>query len=98
MRKAQAHQHSGRRWVVDLDLEKFFDYVNHDILLDDFDKELERRGHHFVRYADDCTIYVASKRAGHRVLESVTEWLGKRLRLKAPPTGVGLGGTVERVT
>lgn len=150
VRKAQAHQHSGRRWVVDLDLEKFFDYVNHDILLarlrrrikdpvllrligsclragmmeggvetvrtqgtpqggplspllsnillDDFDKELERRGHHFVRYADDCTIYVASKRAGHRVLESVTEWLGKRLRLKAPPTGVGLGGTVERVT
>lgn len=134
VRKAQKHQHSGRRWVVDLDLEKFFDNVNHDILLarlrrqvkdpvllgligsylragimeggvetvrnqgtpqggplspllsnillDDFDKELEKRGHHFVRYADDCNIYVASKRAGQRVLESVTSWLEKRLRLK----------------
>lgn len=134
VRKARKHQHSGRRWVVDLDLEKFFDYVNHDILLarvgrrvsdrvllgligrylrvgmmenglettrtqgtpqggplspllsnillDDFDKELEKRGHHFVRYADDCNIYVVSRRSGERVLKSLTNWLTKRLRLK----------------
>lgn len=138
VRKAREHQHNGRRWVVDLDLEKFFDFVNHDILLarlrrriadpvllqligrylragmmengiettrtqgtpqggplspllsnillDDFDKELEKRGHHFVRYADDANIYVASAQAGHRVLESVTRWLGKRLKLKVNTT------------
>ena len=132
--KAREHQHKGKRWVVDLDLEKFFDYVNHDlllarirrrvsdpvllsligrylragmmengvetvrtqgtpqggplspllsnILLDDFDKELERRGHAFVRYADDCNIYVFSRRAGQRVLESVSLWLETQLRLK----------------
>lgn len=145
VRKAQAHQHDGRRWVVDLDLEKFFDFVNHDILLarlrrrvadpvllsligrylragmmegeiettrtavvrprtqgtpqggplspllsnillDDFDKELEKRGHSFVRYADDANIYVSSEKAGHRVLESVTSWLAKRLKLKVNVT------------
>ena len=132
--KARAFQHAGRRWVVDLDLEKFFDHVNHDILmgclrervrdkfllkligkylragmmeggvesprregtpqggplspllsnilLDRFDKELERRGHHFVRYADDCNIYVQSKAAAERTLESVSRWLSKRLKLK----------------
>jgi RNA-directed DNA polymerase len=131
---ARVHVTSGRRWVVDMDLEKFFDRVNHDvlmsrvarkvkdqrvlglirrylqagvmaggvvspriegtpqggplspllsnILLDDLDKELERRGHAFCRYADDCNIYVRSKRAGERVLASVTEFLAKRLRLK----------------
>ena len=125
---------SGYRFVVDLDLEKFFDRVNHDvlmarvarrvkdkrllrllrrylesgvmvggviqereegtpqggplspllsnILLDDLDKELERRGHHFCRYADDCNIYVRSKAAGERVMESISRFLEKRLRLK----------------
>ena len=133
--KAAQHQvQSGRRWVVDLDLEKFFDRVNHDvlmarvarkvqdprmrglirrylqsgvlvgglvearkegtpqggplspllsnILLDDLDKELEARGHAFCRYADDCNIYVRSKRAGERVMASVSRFLGERLRLK----------------
>jgi RNA-directed DNA polymerase len=51
------------------------------ILLDDLDKELEKRGHAFCRYADDCNIYVASKRAGERVLASVTRFLGERLKL-----------------
>jgi RNA-directed DNA polymerase len=133
VRAAKAHVASGKRFVVDMDLEKFFDRVNHDvlmarvarkvadkrvlrlirrylqaglmlggietrrtegtpqggplspllsnILLDDLDKELERRRHAFCRYADDCNIYVASKRAGERVLASVTAFLSKRLRL-----------------
>lgn len=131
---AREYAAEGRRWVVDLDLEKFFDRVNHDmlmsrlarrigdkrvlclirrylqagmmtdgvvspraegtpqggplspllsnILLDELDKELERRGHKFCRYADDCNIYVRSKAAGERVMKSVTEFLSKRLRLK----------------
>jgi RNA-directed DNA polymerase len=131
---ARAHVASGRRWVVDMDLEKFFDRVNHDILmsrvarkvkdkrvlklirrylqagvmdeglvsqrtegtpqggplspllsnilLDDLDRELERRGHVFCRYADDCNIYVASRRAGERVLASVTRFVTDRLKLK----------------
>jgi RNA-directed DNA polymerase len=131
---AREHVASGRRWVVDMDLEKFFDRVNHDalmarvarkvsgkrvlglirrylqagmlqdgvtsqrvegtpeggplspllsnILLDDLDKELERRGHAFCRYADDCNIYVRSRRAGERVLCSLTRFLEQRLRLK----------------
>ena len=131
---AQAYVESGYRFVVDLDLEKFFDRVNHDVLmariarrvkdkrllrllrrylesgvmvggviqereegtpqggplspllsnimLDDLDKELERRGHRFCRYADDCNIYVRSKAAGERVMESITRFLEKRLRLK----------------
>ena len=133
---AQARQYvaDGRTIIVDIDLEKFFDKVNHDILmarlgrwvgdkrmlkiigrflraglmqngvclsreegtpqggplspllanllLDDLDKELERRGHKFCRYADDCNIYVQSKAAGERVLSSVTEFLEKRLRLR----------------
>jgi RNA-directed DNA polymerase len=125
---------SGKRWVVDLDIEKFFDRVNHDvlmarvarkvgdkrvlrlirrylqvgimdgglvepsregtpqggplspllsnILLDELDKELERRGHAFCRYADDSNIYVASRRAGERVKESITRFLERRLKLK----------------
>jgi RNA-directed DNA polymerase len=124
----------GRVIVVDIDLEKFFDQVNHDILmarlgrwvgdkrmlriigrflraglmqdgvclsreegtpqggplspllanllLDDLDKELERRGHRFCRYADDCNIYVQSKAAGERVLASVTTFLERKLRLR----------------
>ena len=132
--KAQEYQHEGKRWVVDLDLEKFFDIVNHDILmqclrervndpvllkligrylragmmaggvesqrvqgtpqggplspllsnilLNRFDEELKRRGHSFVRYADDCNIYVNTKRAAERVLESVTLWLETELRLR----------------
>ena len=124
----------GYRWVVDIDLEKFFDRINHDILmsriarkvkdkellrlirryleagvmvgglvsqrvmgapqggplspllsnimLDDLDKELERRGHRFCRYADDCNIYVGSQKAGERVLASVTRFLESRLKLK----------------
>jgi RNA-directed DNA polymerase len=134
VQQARAHVASGRRWVVGMDLEKFFDRVNHDILmsrvarkvadkrvlrlirryleadimaggvvsqrtegtpqggplspllsnilLDDLDKELERRGHAFCRYADDCNIYVQSRRAGERVLRSVTRFLEKRLKLK----------------
>jgi RNA-directed DNA polymerase len=129
----QQHVRSGKRWVVDMDLEKFFDRANHDvlmarvapgsrpatagpdpalpakrraggrtdgsasgrhaarralspllsnILLDDLDKELEARGHTFCRYADDCNIYVRSKRAGERVMASVSRFLGERLRLK----------------
>jgi len=130
---ARSHVAAGRRWVVDIDLEKFFDRVNHDvlmarvarrvgdkrvlglirrylqaglmaegvttvrkegtpqggplspllsnILLDDLDKELERRGHAFCRYADDCNIYVRSRRAGERVMASITRFLNKALRL-----------------
>jgi RNA-directed DNA polymerase len=125
---------AGYRWVVDVDLDKFFDRVNHDVLmarvarrvkdkrllrllrryltsgvmvggvvqpreegtpqgsplspllsnvlLDELDKELERRGHRFCRYADDCNIYVKSKAAGERVMESLTRYLAKRLRLR----------------
>ncbi len=132
--QAKAYIGEGRRWVVDMDLEKFFDQVNHDILmsritrkikdkrvlrlirkylqagmmgdgpvqqriegtpqggplspllsnilLDELDKELEKRGHAFCRYADDCNIYVRSKRAGERVLSSITQWVEKRLKLK----------------
>jgi RNA-directed DNA polymerase len=133
---AQAQQHivAGYSWVVDLDLEKFFDRVNHDklmgqiakrvrdkrllkllraflnagvmenglvspsvegtpqggplspllsnLVLDELDRELERRGHRFVRYADDCNIYVRSERAGQRVMESVKRFITTRLKLK----------------
>jgi len=131
---AQGYVAAGKRWVVDLDLEKFFDRVNHDvlmarvarkvkdervlklirryleaglmeggvtsmrregtpqggplspllsnILLDDLDRELERRGLSFCRYADDCNIYVGSKRSGERVMQSVTAFLEQRLKLK----------------
>ena len=85
VRPARRHVAEGRRWVVDIDLEKFFDRVNHDvlmarvarkvkdnILLDELDKELERRGHRFCRYADDCNIYVQSKRSAERVMTSIS--------------------------
>jgi len=132
--RAREHIAAGHRWVVDMDLEKFFDRVNHDVLmarlarrtkdrrvlqlirrflqagmmlggvvspraegtpqggplspllsnvlLGDLDKELEQRGHRFVRYADDCNVYVRSKAAGQRVLDSLERFLAKRLRLK----------------
>jgi RNA-directed DNA polymerase len=132
--RAQAYIASGYAVVVDIDLEKFFDRVNHDILmglmakrvadkrllklvraflnagvmegglvspteegtpqggplspllsnlmLDELDKELEKRGHRFVRYADDCNIYVRSQRAGERVLAGIEKFLAKRLKLK----------------
>jgi len=128
------HVEAGHRWIVDLDIEKFFDRVNHDvlmsrvagriedkrllkliraylnagimvegvvqsreegtpqggplspllsnILLDDLDKELERRGHKHTRYADDCNVYVRSKKAGQRVMASLEQFLLERLRLK----------------
>lgn len=132
--KAQQYIAEGYRWVVDLDLEKFFDRVNHDrlmatiakrvgdkrtlklirafltagvlenglvgavdegtpqggpmspllsnIVLDELDRELERRGLRFARYADDSNIYVRSRRAGNRVMASITRFLSERLRLK----------------
>lgn len=134
VRTAQGYIESGKKWVVDMDLEKFFDTVNHDrlmsrlkldiedkrvlclvnqylkagvmvegvvmgaeegapqggplspllsnIVLDELDRELERRGHSFVRYADDCNIYVRSQRAAERVLTSIREYVEKKLRLK----------------
>ena len=132
--KAKGYIEEGKKWVVDMDVEKFFDTVNHDrlmerlkrdikdkrllklinsylkagvlvdgvviggdegtpqggplspllsnIVLDELDRELEKRGHSFVRYADDCNIYVSSKRAGERVLESTRRFVEKKLRLK----------------
>jgi RNA-directed DNA polymerase len=134
VRCARGHIAAGYRWVVDMDLEKFFDRVNHDvlmarvarrvkdkrvlllirrylqagmmdgglvsprtegtpqggplspllsnILLDEWDRELERRGHRFARYADDCNVYVRSRAAGDRVMASLERWLSQRLRLR----------------
>lgn len=131
---ARSYVAKGKRWVVDVDLEKFFDRVNHDvlmarvarqvkdkgvlklirryleaglmeggvasarregtpqggplspllsnILLTDLDRELERRGHRFCRYADDCNIYVGSERSGQRVMAAITAFLERRLKLK----------------
>jgi RNA-directed DNA polymerase len=130
----QQYVEQGYRWVVDIDLEKFFDRVNHDklmgklakrisdkrllriiraflnagvmangivsattegtpqggplspllsnIVLDELDRELEHRGHRFVRYADDCNIYVRSERAGQRVMESISKFITRKLKLK----------------
>ncbi len=132
--RAQQHIAAGYRWVVDLDLEKFFDRVNHDrlmgqiakrvhdkrllrlirswlkagvmenglvgptdegtpqggplspllsnLVLDQLDRELERRGHRFARYADDCNIYVRSRRAGQRLMGGLTRLLEGKLKLK----------------
>jgi len=141
VREAQRHVQQGKRWVVDVDLEKFFDRVNHDILmgklarriadkrvlgllrsylnagilangvvmerhegtpqggpispllanvlLDEVDKELERRGHAFVRYADDCNVYVQSKRAGERVMAALHKLYGQlRLRINEHKSAV----------
>lgn len=133
LKQASLYVAEGREWVVDMDLEKFFDRVNHDILmsrlarrigdkrllrlirrfleaglmqhgvcivreegtpqggplspllanllLDDLDRELEKRGHRFCRYADDCNIYVRSQKAGERTMASMIQWLDERLRL-----------------
>ena len=134
IRRAREHIASGYRWVIDLDLDSFFDRVHHDVLmarvarrvkdkrvlrlirrylqagimlngivtprvagmsqggplspllsnvlLDELDKELERRGHRWVRYADDLNVYVRTARAGHRVMSSLEQFLTKRLRLR----------------
>ena len=134
VKKAKAFMMEGNRWVVDIDLEKFFDRVSHDkligqltkriedkrllqlihkylktgimmngvvtnseegtpqggplspllsnIVLDELDKELEKRGHQFVRYADDCNIYVKTPKAGNRVMKSVTSFIEGKLKLK----------------
>lgn len=132
--KAKEYQSEGKQWVVDMDLAKFFDEVNHDLLiarisrkvkdwrvlilirrylgagilrddrverrdkgtpqggnlspllsnimLDDLDKELERRGHSFCRYADDCNVYVRSRKAGERVMASITWFVETKLKLR----------------
>ncbi|MCB0597796.1 MAG: group II intron reverse transcriptase/maturase [Phaeodactylibacter sp.] len=134
VQQAAQYISEGREWVVDIDLEKFFDKINHDrlmqrlskgigdkrllrlinaflkaglmegglveqriagtpqggplspllsnIVLDELDKELEKRGHKFCRYADDCNIYVSSQKAGERVMASVIKFIEKKLKLK----------------
>jgi RNA-directed DNA polymerase len=146
--KAQQYIAESRGWCVDLDLEKFFDRVNHDklmgqiakrvgdkrllkliraflnagvmenglvspsvegtpqggplspllsnLVLDELDRELERRGHRYVRYADDCNIYVRSERAGQRVMESVTQFITKELKLKVNETKSAVARPQER--
>jgi group II intron reverse transcriptase/maturase len=148
VRAAQTYAQSGKNWVVDMDITKFFDHVNHDLLmtrigrtirdkrvlkligrylragvmsegvvqaseegtpqggplspllanlyLDALDQELTRRGLAFCRYADDCNIYVRSPRAAERVLESITTWIQKHLRLEVNATKSGVGRPWER--
>lgn len=145
--QAQRYVQGGRRWVVDVDLEKFFDRVNHDVLmgklqqriadrrvlalirryleagmmvngvvqerhegtpqggplsplltnvlLDEVDKALERRGHRFARYADDCNVYVRSERAGRRVTEALVRLYAK-LRLRVNPDKSAVAKVFER--
>jgi RNA-directed DNA polymerase len=132
--EAKQYLGEGKEWIIELDLEKFFDRVNHDklmgllakriadkrtlklirsylnsgimeggmvsqrlegtpqgsplspllsnVMLHELDKDLQERGHSFVRYADDCSIYVKSEKAAHRVLESITEYIERKLKLK----------------
>lgn len=146
VQQSQEYIRQGYEWVADIDLEKYFDRVNHDmlmarvarvvkdkrvlkliraylesgvmvngvvmdteegtpqggplspllsnIMLTDLDRELEKRGHKFVRYADDCNIYVKTERAGERVLKSVKQYLEKKLKLKVNPKK----SKVERAT
>jgi group II intron reverse transcriptase/maturase len=148
VRAAQKYAQGGKDWVVDIDITKFFDHVNHDILvgriaqvirdkrvlhligrylrrgamvdglveagvegtpqggplspllaniyLDALDKELERRGHGFCRYADDCNVYVSSQSAADRTLASLTGWIEKHLRLKVNAVKSGTGRIEER--
>ena len=138
VKAAREHIEAGYRWVVDIDLERFFDTVHHDrlmarmkeevkdkrvlrlvneylkagvmdngvvteseegtpqggplspllsnIVLTELDRKLEERGHRFVRYADDCNIYVKSERAAQRVLESTGRFIERRMRLKVNQT------------
>ena len=65
------------------------------IYLNELDKELTRRGHHFVRYADDCNIYVKSQRAGERVMRSITQFLEKRLKVKVNPDKTKVGSPLR---
>jgi len=146
--QAQQYIVAGYRWVVDIDLEKFFDRVNHDklmgevakritdkrvlkllraylnagvmenglvsameegtpqggplspllsnIVLDELDRELEKRGHRFVRYADDCNLYVRSQRAGLRVMESLVNFIEVRLKLRVNSEKSAVGRPWER--
>src|SRR6516225_767521 len=146
--QAQKHIGAGHSWVVDLDLEKFFDRVNHDklmgqiakrvedkrlrkliraflnagvmenglvspsvegtpqggplspllsnLVLDELDRELERRGHRYVRFADDCNIYVRSEQAGRRVMESITRFITHNLKLKVNETKSAVARPQER--
>src|SRR5207302_3564871 len=146
--EAQQYIAEGYRWVVDLDLEKFFDRVNHDrllaavakrvadkrmlklirafleagimedglvsavdegtpqggplspllsnLVLDELDRELQQRGHRFARYADDCNIYVRSQRAGQRVMESVSQFITTRLKLKVNESKSAVAKPQER--
>lgn len=148
VRASQGYFREGKRWLVDFDITKFFDHVNHDILLgqigqtirdkrvlgligkylrrgamiegvvtrseagtpqggplspllaniylDVLDQELERRGHRFCRYADDCNIYVSSEAAAERVLVSVRSWIETRLRLEVNAAKSGVGRPWER--
>src|SRR5262249_61139823 len=148
VRAAQGYIQAGKDWVVDMDITKCFDRVNHDILmhriaqtirdkrvlrligkylragvriegevqrseegtpqggplspllanlyLDGLDRELEQRGLAFSRYADDCNIYVGSQRAAERVLESISQWVSKHLRLEVNATKSGTGRPWER--
>ncbi|WBW99698.1 group II intron reverse transcriptase/maturase [Oceanirhabdus sp. W0125-5] len=148
LEKSIEYINDGYRYVVDMDLEKFFDTVNHDILmaliarkikdkrllklirrflnsgilvngvvvsnedgapqggplspllsnimLDELDKELEKRGHKFVRYADDSNIYVKSKRAGHRVLQNITKFLEGNLKLKVNQQKSDVASLIKR--
>lgn len=140
--KASEYIKEGKEWVVDIDLEKFFDKINHDrlmqrlskgigdkrllrlinaylkagmmdnglteqrvagtpqggplspllsnIVLDELDKELESRGHSFCRYADDCNIYVRSRKAGERVMTSLVDFIEKKLKLKVNKSKSGV--------
>src|SRR5471032_2190849 len=146
--RAQSYVEEGRRWVIDIDLEKFFDTVHQDrlmarvatrvrdkrmlrlirsflksgvlegglvrpseegtpqggplspllsnIVLDELDRELEKRGHRFVRYADDCNVYVKSERAGQRVMESVSRFITQKLKLKVNETKSAVARPQER--
>ena len=147
--EARQHLEEGNEWVVDLDLEKFFDRVHHqrlmsrlaqriedkrllvligkmlrakvvlpdgvvvstdegvpqggplspllsNIVLDELDSELQRRGHRFVRYADDCNIYVRSERAGQRVMASVVSFIERRLRLQVNASKSAVARPEER--
>lgn len=148
IRKAQEYIGSGRKYVVDIDLEKFFDRVNHDklmhlvskkigdkrvlklirqylesgvmigglyskteegtpqggplspllsnVMLDELDKELEKRGHKFCRYADDCNIYVKSQKAATRVMQSVSRYLEEELQLKVNEEKSEVGNPKQR--